>query len=224
MSIPPEPIRAGQRRVMNHVAPTIEELLTPKGSSRITPWTIMILILVSIAVVACFHNQFLLGLGGLLVVSDDLDPADLIHILGGGFDRLDYGFSLYQQGYAPRFFVTGSDDALVYTAYLLKKGVRPEHIRPRISWSKTTWQEARELQQYLAQTPAIKSVIVVSQPYQMRRARFTFQKVLANRVTLQFSPVPFETARYQRVWWQDPGSRTTVYREYYKLLYYHLKY
>jgi uncharacterized SAM-binding protein YcdF (DUF218 family) len=168
------------------------------------------------------HKPILLSIGSFLVVEDDLKPADLIHVLGGGFDRLDYGLQLYEQGYGRRLFITGGDDASAYRAYVLANGADPEHILPAASWAVNTYEEALELKQFLDRESSVQSVIVVSSPYHMRRAQWTFQEILGGQVTLQFAPVPFETARHQQQWWLDAGSRKIVIGEYFKLLFYHV--
>jgi uncharacterized SAM-binding protein YcdF (DUF218 family) len=170
------------------------------------------------------REPILLRLGSFLIVHDNLHPADLIHPLGGGYDRLDYAVKLYKKGYAHRIFVTGDDDAIIYRKYVIAKGTPAENVFPDKSWSTTTYEEALELKKFFEHQSSIKSVIVVSNPYQMRRARWTFQKVLGDQVDLQFAPVPFETARYKKRWWMDPKSRTSVISEYFKLPYYYLRY
>jgi uncharacterized SAM-binding protein YcdF (DUF218 family) len=169
------------------------------------------------------HQPVLLGIGSFLVVEDHLKPADLIHTLGGGFDRLDYGLQLYEQGYGRRIFITGGDDAIAYRAYALANGADAEHILPAESWAINTHQEALELKQFLAGEPSIQSVIVVSSPYHMRRAQWTFQDILGEQVDLQFSPVPFELARHKPQWWADAASRKIVIGEYFKILFYYLR-
>jgi uncharacterized SAM-binding protein YcdF (DUF218 family) len=168
------------------------------------------------------HKPILLGIGSFLVVGDDLKPADLIHVLGGGFDRLDYGLQLYEQGYGQRIFITGGDDAIVYRAYALANGAEAEHILPAESWAVNTYEEALELKQFLDRDSSVRSVIVVSSPYHMRRAQWTFQDVLGDQVALQFAPVPFEMAHHQQQWWMDAGSRKIVRGEYFKLLLYYV--
>jgi uncharacterized SAM-binding protein YcdF (DUF218 family) len=168
------------------------------------------------------HQPVLLALGDVLVVEDKLKPADLIHILGGGFDRLDYGLQLYTQGYGQRIFITGGDDAIAYRAYALTNGAQAKHILPTDSWAINTYQEALELKQFLDSESSIQSVIVVSSPYHMRRAQWTFQDVLGDQVALQFAPVPFAMARHKQQWWVDAGSRKIVVGEYFKLLFYYV--
>ncbi|MCB0164741.1 MAG: YdcF family protein [Anaerolineae bacterium] len=176
-------------------------------------------------VLLLMSHPILHGLGHYLMVEEDeLQPADLIHSLGGNFSRLDYTDRLYRQGYAPTLFITGDSDAAVYRRYLFKKGIPAAAIRPDISHATSTYEEALELNAYLNRHPAVRSVIIVSSPYHMRRARWTFERVLGHRVTLQFAPVPFKAGHVQPQWWRDPVSRHNVVSEWVKLVYYHLRY
>jgi len=170
------------------------------------------------------REPMLLGIGNYLIVEDSLHPADLIHPLGGGYDRLDYAVKLYKQGYGHRIFVTGEDDAIEYRKYVISKDVPGRNLFPDESKATTTYEEALELKKFIEHHLSIKSVIVVSNPYQMRRARWIFDKVLGNRVSLQFTPVAFEVARYKKRWWADAKSRTSVISEYFKLPYSYLRY
>ena len=88
-------------------------------------------------------------------------------------------------------FVTG-DAAAVYPQYLVAQGARPAYLQPEQSWASSTYEEALELKQFLDGHPALRSVILVSSPYNMRRAKWTFEQVLGRRVTWQYATVPFE--------------------------------
>jgi uncharacterized SAM-binding protein YcdF (DUF218 family) len=67
-------------------------------------------------------------------------------------------------------------------------------------------------------------VTVVSDPFHMRRARWTYRHVLGNEISLQMAPVPFELTPYPRRWWTDEASRKYVKDEYLKMAYYYLRY
>jgi len=75
----------------------------------------------------------------------------------------------------------------------------------------------------LEDNPSIQSVTIVSSPYHMRRAQWAFQKVLGERVRLQFAPVPFEMSSLEQRWWTDTKSRKMVVKEYLKILFYFVK-
>lgn len=100
------------------------------------------LLLLFIAILAL--RPLLASLGRWLTIEPEpLVPADLIHSLGGSMERLDYGVSLYRQGYGRRLFITGSDDALLYRRYVEAQGVPPAAISPARSWATSTYEETQ---------------------------------------------------------------------------------
>lgn len=89
----------------------------------------------------------------------------------------------------------------------------------------STYMEAERLKEWIANHPqSVRSVIVVSDPFHMRRVRWTYQKVLGEYIELQMAPVPFDLTPYHHTWWKDQMSRQNVREEYSKLLYYLVRY
>lgn len=190
-------------------------------------------IVLLLAILVLAREPILLGIGNFLIVKDNLQPADLIHVLGGDVDRIEYGLQLYKQGYAPKILFTGGriEIPLVNTTYsrlskeyAVAKGVRPEALLPLESHATSTYEEALELKQFLESGAPIRSIIIVSSPYHSRRARWAFKKVLDDRVVLRCTPVPFEMARNKRRWWTDEESLRIVVEEYLKIPFYYAKY
>lgn len=189
-------------------------------------WLLFILgpVLLLLILVFVAGEPILLAIGNFLIVKDDhLKPADMIHVLAGNLDRLDYAVELYHQGYAQRLFITGCRQG-VYQKRAISLGARPEDLLPDSPWSTNTYEEALELRRFLEDDASIQSVIIVSNPYHMRRAQWAFQKVLDERVRLQFAPVPFEMTSYEKRWWTDARSGKLVVKEYLKILFYFVKY
>ncbi len=84
----------------------------------------------------------------------------------------------------------------------------------------STYMEAERLKEWIDRSPRpIRSVIVVSDPFHMRRASWIYRWVLGDKIRVQMAPVPFERTPFQRAWWKDPGSRAYVRDEYKKLAY-----
>jgi len=175
----------------------------------------------------------LLGIGRFLIIQDELRSADLIHVLGGDVDRIDYAVQLYKAGLGKQLFFTGGriEIPLVDTTYsrlaqqyAVSKGVRSEDVLPHESRATSTYEEALELKEFLDSGVGVKSVIIASSPYHMRRARWTFTTVLGDRVTFQFAPVPFEMSRHKQRWWTDEWSLNLVLMEYLKIPFYYANY
>jgi uncharacterized SAM-binding protein YcdF (DUF218 family) len=194
-------------------------------------------IIVAIVVLACAtlflaRKPILLAIGDYLVVEDDLHPADVIHVISGPDYRTDYAIQLYQQGYGKQIFFTGTWCHLIQANHAehgreraLQQGVPPQAIAIDGSSVTSTYSEAVKLKEFIAesQSPA-NSVIVVSDPYHMRRARWTYRLLLGDQVRIQMAPVPFDSTPYQRRWWTDELSRQYVRDEYLKIVYYYARF
>jgi uncharacterized SAM-binding protein YcdF (DUF218 family) len=192
-----------------------------------------VLIVLALAIVLFLAREpILLAVGDFLVVRDDLQPADVIHVIAGSDDRTDYAIELYRQGYGKRIFFTGG--WCQYHGYYhgqhgtqraIEQGVPAEAIAVDESWVTSTYSEAVRLKEFVAHGSApIRSVIIVSDPHHMRRARWTYQRVLGDGVKVLMAPVPFELSPDRRRWWTDGETREMVWREYLKLAYYRARY
>lgn len=180
-----------------------------------------------------FREQWLPLIGKFLIVEDALHPADVIHVIAGEEYRLDHAIRLYRQGYAKTIFLTGGgwcqyhqvDHGTDWKQRALEGGVPDENIVVDNGKITSTYNEVERLKIWMGQgLVPIRSVIVVSDPFHMRRARWTYKKVLGNSITIEMAPVPLEHTPYQRIWWRDPRSRQNIQEEYFKLLYYLLRY
>lgn len=179
------------------------------------------------------HESILMAIGDFLVISDTLKPADVIHVVSGADYRTDYAVRLYNQHLGRQIFFTGG--WCVYHGYYHGEhgserarayGVELQSIAFDESPVTSTYAEASRLKEFteLSGTPAVRSVIVISDPYHMRRVRWTYRKVLGDQVAIELAPVPFVMTPYQRRWWEDPASRQYVQSEYIKLVYYFARY
>jgi uncharacterized SAM-binding protein YcdF (DUF218 family) len=170
------------------------------------------------------HEPILLSIGNFLIVKDDLQPADLIHVLGGREERVVYALYLYRQDYSQKLFFSGEESAPFYKMYAIKQGVPANDLLQVETRAKNTYEEALDLEQLLESRGTIQSVIIVSSPYHLRRAQWVFKRVLGERVKVQFAPVPFEHSYESRRWWTNRLSRQMVASEYLKLLFYYVRY
>jgi uncharacterized SAM-binding protein YcdF (DUF218 family) len=181
---------------------------------------------------AIFRERWLLLIGNFLVVEDALQPADVIHVIAGDDYRTDFAIQLLEKGYGKTLFFTGG--WCTFHNYYhgkhaeelsLARGVPLEAIAFDDSTVTSTYMEAEKLQEWISdQSYPIRSVIVVSDPFHMRRAQWTYRKVLGESIEVQMAPVPFELTPYQRAWWNDHESRNYVRDEYEKFVYYIFRY
>jgi uncharacterized SAM-binding protein YcdF (DUF218 family) len=179
-----------------------------------------------------FRDPWRLALGDFLIVRDDLRPADVIHVIAGDDYRTDYAVQLFKQGLGKTIFFTGGwcqKHGYHHGEHgrdrSMAQGVPPEAIAYDGSSVTSTYSEAERLKEWISRSPQpVRSVIVVSDPFHMRRARWTFRRVLGKRIEVRMAPVPFEMTRLQRRWWTGWRGRQYVRDEYEKLVYYVLRY
>jgi uncharacterized SAM-binding protein YcdF (DUF218 family) len=179
-----------------------------------------------------FREQWLMLIGDFLIIEDPLKPADIIHVIAGDDYRTDYAIQLYKQGYGKTLFFTGGwckfhlyNHGEHAETLSLTQGVALSAIAYDDSEVMSTYMEAERLKVWIAHSPIpIRSVIVVSDPFHMRRARWTYKKVLGESIEVQMALVPFEKTPYLQRWWLDPLSKKYVMDEYLKLIYYFLRY
>ncbi len=170
--------------------------------------------------------------GDFLIIQDTLKPADVIHVIAGDDYRTDYAFQLYQQGYGKTVFFTGGwcdihlyEHGMHAREKALVQGLPLDSIASDDSAVMSTYMEAEGLKEWIARNASpVRSIIVVSDPFHMRRARWTYQKVFGNQVQIQMAPVPFELTPYQSAWWKDVNSRKYVEEEYLKYVFYLFRY
>lgn len=174
----------------------------------------------------------LLAVGDFLIIEDELHPADMIHVISGLDYRTEYAIRLMKEGYAKQIFFTGSwceevrdDHAARGRRLALSAGIAPFAILTDSTEIISTYEEATRLKVLIAQrTDPVRSVMIVSDPFHMRRAKWTYRKVLGNEIEIQMAPVPFEMTPFRRRWWEDWASRRNVQEEYIKYIYYLLRY
>jgi len=179
-----------------------------------------------------FREQWLMAIGNFLLIQDKLQPADVIHVIAGDDYRTDYAIQLYMEGYGKRLFFTGGWCDIHHYWHgehakerSLAQGVPLDAIVIDDSKVLSTYMEAEKLKELMTKSPdPVRSVIVVSDPFHMRRARWTYQNLLGDSLNLLMAPVPFDLTPYNRVWWKDRESREYVKEEYSKYIYYILRY
>ena len=193
--------------------------------------TIGILILLIILIVL-LHAQWLLWIGDFLIVENTLHPADVIHVIAGEDYRTEYAIRLYKQGLGKTLFFTGGWCEIHHYNHgehaqkiSLEQSVPLDAIAFDDSKVTSTYMEAEKLKEWIQHNPyPVRSVIIVSDPFHMRRARWAYRKVLGNHIQIQMAPVPFSLTPFQLTWWNDRESRIYVREEYSKLIYYLLRY
>lgn len=160
--------------------------------------------------------------GDFLVVDEKPVKSDAIIVLGGGaWSRIGRGVELYQDGYAPVLVLSGGNlftfnttESEMMASQAEDMGVPTSHIILE-SKSASTYQNALFTKQILV-ARGLKSAIVVSSTYHMRRVLVTFNRVYAGsgiRLTYCAAQDWFQP----NGWWTDGRNRSIVISEYLKI-------
>lgn len=196
------------------------------------------ILLVLIILAFAFRSRILTGLADYLIVSDRLQPADVIVLLNSEVNTRPFRASaLYQQGLAPVIVIARSEstptvdlglvpnDTDISVGVMEKQGVPADRIiiLPFPSGVTSTFDEASAVRQYVVAHQAYR-IILVTSAFHTRRARWTFEKVLAGLpVRLEMAPVPY-AGFDQTDWWKNETGLITLNNEYIKWFYYLFKY
>jgi uncharacterized SAM-binding protein YcdF (DUF218 family) len=183
-------------------------------------------------ILVLLRERWLMRIGDFLYIQDTLEPADVIHVIAGDDYRTDYAIQLYKKGYGEKIFFTGGWCEIHHYWHgehakerSLAQGVPLDAIVIDDSKVLSTYMEAEKLKEWMTKRlEPVRSVTVVSDPFHMRRARWTYQNLFGDTIKLLMAPVPFDLTPYQRVWWRDRESRENVKDECSKYIYYILRY
>ncbi len=171
----------------------------------------------------------------LIIRQTSLEPADLLHVLGGNALRAEGAARLYHKGLAPRLLTTGAlipkdlqalglllPEAEVSARALQRHGV-PRSAIQILRQGTSTYEEAVALREY-ARTHALRSVIIVTSEFHTRRARWIFQKVVGRGgIRIQVAALP--DADYSAAtWWKNEEGLIAFNNEWVKLFYYLVRY
>lgn len=178
------------------------------------------------------ERVFNLPAGLLHVETYDGSGADAIVCLSGAeVERIEHCQKLYKSGGAGKIIVTGGglEAGLIYYReggslaalsrdWLLANGVPAGSIET-VEEGASTYEEAAAVRA-LVERKSMRSIVVVSSPYHMRRVSLVFRKAFrGSGVGVSFSPAKGFSEGLAG-WWRDEGLATAVVGEYVKLLVY----
>lgn len=182
------------------------------------------------------YERALNAVADYLIVKDELEKANIIVVLAGNsFERATIAAILFHKGFAPEVMTTGElipDDFKIFrlnlteaedaAKWLMELKV-PEGAITAIKKSTSTYEDALVAKEYTSKN-GIKSAIIVSSPYHMRRVKMTFDRLFKDtKIKLLYYPAmnaDFST----KGWWKREKDLIWVNNEYLKMLHYWLKY
>ncbi|MBI5047581.1 MAG: YdcF family protein [Deltaproteobacteria bacterium] len=142
---------------------------------------------------------------------EDGNKADAIVVLTGGRGRLDNGLELFQEGMAAYLIIAGVDKDASFESIFFK---RAGHPSKRQIWldtkrvileknSTSTYENAEEIKKII-EIMNIKSIILITSFYHMKRASYIFRRILPAEVDIHLYPI--STPNFdERRWWRGRG-------------------
>jgi uncharacterized SAM-binding protein YcdF (DUF218 family) len=153
-----------------------------------------------------------------LVVDQTPETSDVIIVLtGGGYERVDFGVILFNEGYANELLVSGSSSEELKNR-AISLGILDSQIIVE-NKSETTFQNAKYSSEIMRER-GYKSAIVVTSPYHTRRAQMLFEE-FSQGWRLTICAVPYDPA-IATGWWKDRLLSRVIIQEYLKYVYHFL--
>jgi uncharacterized SAM-binding protein YcdF (DUF218 family) len=152
--------------------------------------TVIALLIFAVFSIGIFgYERALNAVADYLIVNDNLEKADIIIVLGGNpFDRATAAAVLFHKGFAPEVLTTSElipegfrllkvnlTESEAMKKWLMELKV-PEGAITAIKKSTSTYEDALVAKEYTSKN-GIKSAIIVSSPYHMRRVKMTFNRL-----------------------------------------------
>ncbi len=183
-------------------------------------WTVSVAVtlLMAIGLLAWFREPLLVAIGRWLVVERPLQSADVVVALGGDRERQEAAVGLLKQGQAQWVLFVGSDVRLRDYECL---GVPAERVVAP-PWPAYTTQEEALATREVVEERGFRSVLVVTSPYHLRRALWTFRRVLRDDSVTIGGVSASDHGFSIEAWWKSHIGRKAVLTEYVGLLYYWL--
>lgn len=185
-----------------------------------------------------FRVQLLTDMARLLIVTDPLQPADIIFVLNGDVNTRPFlAAELFKQGLAGQIVIPREENSPAVETGLYPNGTDVSvqvmqnlgvptgniTVIPVAGGVTSTRDEALILRHYVDQY-SLQRIIVVTNAFHTRRAQWIIEKALAGSdATLAMAAAPhwqFDETN----WWQDERGLLTLANEYIKLVYYFVKY
>ena len=179
-----------------------------------------------------------------LAVSDAPQQADVVFVLAGRECRKEYGLELFRRGYcrtlllsvgrfeirrfskhkiSPPIDLVSIAQSTVpelrhYFVTLDRAGTGVQHVAiGRFG----TWSEIRALSRWLLERESVRTGIVLSSGFHLRRLRWCCRALVPEQTKLKFVAVPGEGPGFDREhWWRSPLARKLIILELVKTILY----
>jgi uncharacterized SAM-binding protein YcdF (DUF218 family) len=183
-----------------------------------------------------YRVSLLQGAANAWIVSDSVQPADAVAVLGGGLEERPFAAAdYYHQGLVSKVLVAAArtspsvalgvspSHVALNHAVLTKLGVPEEAIETFGDELSSTFEESMALRDWAERHHAMR-IIVPTEVFSSRRVKWMMERALSGSGTQVRVPA-LESYEYQRdEWWRKEQGLIAFHNEIIKYVYYRVKY
>jgi len=140
--------------------------------------------------------------------------ADAIIVLTGGKGRVDEGVRLYREGKGRWMFFIGVDPSVQLSDLYSPQSGEPSAAGVILEKSSRNTLENAWYARHLIKDKDVKSVLLITSRYHMKRATILLRNALPKDVTIY--PYPIDSTNLKEKWWNHRGSFSLLFGEFYK--------
>jgi uncharacterized SAM-binding protein YcdF (DUF218 family) len=140
--------------------------------------------------------------------------ADAIVVLAGGKGRVDEGVRLYRARRAEYLFLIGVDPSVRKSDLYRPQPGDPSPEGVILERASRNTMENAMFGREVIMRKYVRSVLLITSRYHMKRAAILFRNALPKEVTI--NPYPVDTNNLKEAWWNHGGSFYLLFNEFYK--------
>jgi len=140
--------------------------------------------------------------------------ADAIVVLAGGKGRVDEGIRLFRESRAEYLFFVGVDPSVRKSDLYRPRPGDPSSEKVILESASRNTLENAIFGRDLILKYKIRSIIMITSRYHLKRSSILFRNSLPNDVLIY--PHPVDTKNLKESWWKHGGSFDLLFREFYK--------
>jgi uncharacterized SAM-binding protein YcdF (DUF218 family) len=140
--------------------------------------------------------------------------ADAIVVLAGGKGRVDEGVRLYRERRAAYLFLIGVDPSVRKSDLYRPQPGDPSPDGVILERASRNTLENAILGRDVILRQQIRSVLLITSRYHMKRSAILFRNALPKDLTIY--PYPVDTRNLKEAWWNHGGSFYLLFSEFYK--------
>lgn len=146
--------------------------------------------------------------------------CDAIVVLAGGKGRVEEGVRLYQAGKGERLFLIGVDPAVKKADLFIEKLNERSGRQVYLEQASRNTLENAIFARELLQHHGIRSMLLITSRYHMKRSLLIFRNILPKDVAIYPHPVVGNNSTAP--WWSHGGSLRLLFSEFYKYCLYRI--